>query len=122
MLLSPSAHIQHKSNISETNSMLQRKILFRKLLQPNNDMITRSLSPRSSRDKARTSTLILRVWEDAQRCLLDIYNVALVDEFLGDRWCDGSAMLERLRLGADVEDCGRHRVEEREVCVLIGVG
>ena len=90
--------------INATNSVLQREVLLRQFLKTNDNVITGSLRPRTSRDKRCTSTLVLRVREDAQRRTLDIDGVASIDELLRNGRRDGRTVLEGLGLGPDVKD------------------
>jgi hypothetical protein len=84
--------------------VLQGEVLLRQLLETNDDVVTRNVGPRSSRDERGTSALVLGVWEDAQRRSLDIDGVASIDELLRNRRRDGRTVLEGLGLGSDVKD------------------
>ena len=97
---------------STTYDMIQREILLRKFLQPNNDMLTGSIHPRTRRHERSARALVLGVVEDTQGRPLDVDGVAaFVHEFAGNGGRDGGAVLERFRLAADVEDGGRHAWE-----------
>jgi hypothetical protein len=85
-------------------SVLQGEVLLGQLLETNDDVVTRNVGPRSSRDERSTSTLVLGVREDAQRRSLDIDRVASIDELLRNRRRDGRTVLEGLGLGPDVKD------------------
>ena len=97
----------HEVNLA-TNRMLQRKILLRQLLQPNDDMIARRVNPRSSRYERCSGAFVLLVREDAQRRPFDVDHVSCVDELLCRGWGERRAVLERLGFCAVVENCWRH--------------
>lgn len=90
--------------------MLQREILLGKFLQPDHDMLAGGIHPRTRGHERSAGAHVLGVIEDTQGRVLDVDGVAaLVHEGAGDGGRDGGAVLERFRLGADVEDGGgRH--------------
>lgn len=91
--------------VGELNvSVLQGEVLLGQLLETNDDVVTRNVGPRSSRDERSTSALVLGVREDAQRRPLDIDGVASIDELLRNGRRDGRTVLEGLGLGPDVKD------------------
>lgn len=104
VLLTRSAITVKVEIINATNSVLQREVLLRQFLKTNDNVITRSLRPRTSRDERCTSALVLGIWEDAQWRSLDIDCVASIDQLLSDRRRDSRTVLKGLGLCSDVKN------------------